>query len=63
MNNDKLITDNQTNQTKGEVKPDPAKIMYDALVKIAHSEAFFASEKRLVKIAQKAIQEVTGVKI
>lgn len=35
--------------------------MYNALVEIAHSDAFFDSEKRLVKIAQKAIQKVTGV--
>lgn len=41
--------------------PDPSKIMYDALVQIAHSDAFFDGEKRLVKIAQQAIERVTKV--
>jgi hypothetical protein len=42
--------------------PDAAKIMYDALVEIAHSDAFFSGEKRLVNIARRAIQKVTNVK-
>jgi hypothetical protein len=40
---------------------DPAKIMYDALVRIAHRDAFFDSEKKLVKIAREAIERVTRV--
>lgn len=40
----------------------PAKIMYDALVRIAHSNAFFDGEKRLVAIARRAIEQVTSVR-
>lgn len=58
---DKLTKVQPNQNTQPVQKPDPAKIMYDALVKIAHSDAFFDGEKRLVEIARKAIKEVTRV--
>jgi hypothetical protein len=44
------------------VDQDASRIMYNALVRIAHSEAFFDREKQMVRIAQEAIEKVTGVK-
>jgi prophage maintenance system killer protein len=36
-------------------------IMYNALVEIASSEAFFNGEKRLAAIAMKALQEIAHI--
>lgn len=63
-NNNKIQRKNTPQQSaeNQQLPPDAAKIMYDALVKIAHSDAFFSGEKRLVRIAQQAIEKVTNVK-
>ncbi|HEV7700908.1 MAG TPA: hypothetical protein VGO43_11810 [Pyrinomonadaceae bacterium] len=43
------------------LRSDAAKVMYDALVQIARSDAFFDREKRLVRIAREAIEKATRV--
>jgi hypothetical protein len=61
MSVENKLTVQEVSRSNDTVKPDAAKIMFDALVKIAHSDGFFESEKRLIKIAQKAIEKVTNV--
>jgi hypothetical protein len=47
--------------SKGKL-PEAARVMYDALLEIAQSEAFFDREKRMVKMAQEAINKVNDLR-